>query len=509
MLALLAAGAAAAVLLTNEPGDVSNPDVAFDVPTPTTPAGGSTLTSTAPSAPERSAADAFRWPTYGYDDARTKYLPLAEPLRPPFAERWKLGGSILLEFPPLVIGRSLYLLKNNGALYSIDRASGDVRWKSKLGYLAASSPAYAGNTLFDVLLQRGKGVKAGRIIATQASTGRTRWSRPLPSRSESSPLVHDGTVIFGTEDGTVYGVRASDGFTRWRYKADGAVKGAPAYADGKVIVADYAGKVHALDADTGRQLWEVGTSGARFGLGSGTFYATPAIAYGRVYIGNTDGFVYSFSTRDGKLAWRTKTGGFVYGSAAVAQVPGGRPMVYVGSYDRSFYALDARTGAVRWKEPAGGRVSGAATVVGDLVFFSTLEKRTTALGARTGAPVWRTGRGGFTPVVSNGRGIFLVGFTTLYGLDGRPPADSAVVRAARRRAVGRRVARERRAERRALARRVAARRRAVRRRNALRRSGARVCVKGANGKRTCRRPAPLVCLKRSSDGRTICRVRRR
>lgn len=72
--------------------------------------------------------------------------------------------------------------------------------------------------------------------------------------------------------------------------------------------------------------------------------------------------------------------------------------------------------------------------------------------------------------------------------------------------MGRRVARERAAAERALARRVAARRAAVRRRNALRRSGARVCFE-EGGKRTCRRPAPLVCVKAPS-GRTVCRARR-
>ena len=135
-------------------------------------------------------------------------------------------------------------------------------------------------------------------------------------------------------------------------------------------------------------MWSVGTQRRRFGTSSGQFYATPAVAYGRVYIGNTDSNVYSFSAASGKLAWRTGTGGYVYASAAVAQVPGGKPTVYVGSYDARFYALDAKSGKVRWKHKAPGRISGAATVVGDIVYFGDLKSRTTTgLGARTGRKV--------------------------------------------------------------------------------------------------------------------------
>jgi outer membrane protein assembly factor BamB len=138
-----------------------------------------------------------------------------------------------------------------------------------------------------------------------------------------------------------------------------------------------------------------------------------------VYVGNTDGNVYSYAADDGALAWRRSTGGYVYSTAAAAKVPGGTPTVYVGSYDGSLYALDARTGAVRWRHRAEGKISGAATVIGDLVFYSTLTHHTTALGANTGRKVWSTKRGAFNPVVSDGRRIFLNGYTNLYGLDAR------------------------------------------------------------------------------------------
>ena len=111
----------------------------------------------------------------------------------------------------MLCGRSLYLLKNNGALYKISRLTGRVRWKAKLGYLAASSPACAGAASTRSCSRAARGSRPGASMALDAKNGRVRWSRKLPSRAESSPLVDSGRLYFGTEDGTVYALRARDG----------------------------------------------------------------------------------------------------------------------------------------------------------------------------------------------------------------------------------------------------------------------------------------------------------
>jgi outer membrane protein assembly factor BamB len=497
------AGVTAAILNSREPGDFSNPDVEFKAQ--------DTSPKPAPKKPG-SRSDSFTWPVYGYNKARTRYLPLAKPFRPPFAERWTRGGGVLLEFPPALGGRSLFLLKDDGMLQAISRKTGRIRWRRNLGHLAASSPAYARGVVYVTLLERGRGVKAGRVVALSAKDGRTRWSVRLKSRSESSPLVDRGRLYFGTESGLVYALGIGHGSVIWTHKAHGAVKGGLALDGGRLFLATYGGNVEALRPSDGRLLWRKGTSGGRFGLRSGNFYATPSAAFGRLYVGNTDGFVYSFAQSDGRLAWRKKTGGYVYSAAAVANVPGTRPTVYVGSYDRHIYALDARSGSVIWKHYTEGRVSGGVVLLGDLLFYSTLARTTTALRAKDGRQLWFTRRGGFNPVVSTGRGIFLVGYTNLYGLDGRPPKTGpqaikdrkAREAAARRRSMFRRIMRRQEARNR----RVLARRAAIRRRNALIARGGRLCVT-KNGRARCYTPRPLFCTKRKSDGRTICRAYRR
>ena len=142
--------------------------------------------------------------------------------------------------------------------------------------------------------------------------------------------------------------------------------------------------------------------------------------------------------RSGKLAWSHGTGGYVYASPAVAQVPGGRPLVYAGSYNGRFYALDARSGREVWSRGGNGKISGGATVIGDIVYYADLGKRlTVGLDARNGRKVYEHERGSYNPVVSDGRTIFLTGYHVLYAL--REP--TAEVKKARKTAAAARAAR--------------------------------------------------------------------
>ena len=412
VVALVAAGG---VFALTRPRNVSNPDVAFraEDPTPTaTPTPTPEPEGQRKRAERRDPLDSFEWPVYGYTNDRRRYLP-ADGIRPPFKRLWTVDADALLEFSPVLAGRWLYLLDDDGYLWSIAKDSGRVRWKRRMGVLAASSPAYHDGRLYITVLARAKG-QPGRVAALRARTGKVLWSRPLASRTESSPVVDDGRVYFGTENGTVYALRARDGNTAWTYQAAGAVKGGLALDAGRLYFGDYGGQMHAVRQGSGRRIWRVGTSGATFGLSSGQFYSTPAVAYGRVYIGNTDSNVYSFSADDGRLAWRHGTGGYVYGSPAVARVPGGRPAVYVGSYDGTFYALDARSGGVLWSHREGGTISGGSTVVGGVVYYSNNRLRTTTgLSARSGRVIVRLKRGAFNPVISDTARLYVTGSTTL------------------------------------------------------------------------------------------------
>jgi outer membrane protein assembly factor BamB len=404
--ALVAVGVAVYFLFVKAPGDVSHPNVEFTAP--------QTATTPAEPPPPQHRDTGYDWPLYGYDAARTRYLSGVR-LRPPFARVWTLPGSHLIEFQPVLASGRIFFQKNNGELYSVSAQTGHVKWRRRIGGLSASSPAATGGKVYAVANQGGiEGSGRARLVAMDVRSGKVRWAKRLASASESSPLATNGRVYVGSQDGTVYCLLATSGRVVWRYRAGGAVKAAPALSQGRLYFGAYGGGVTALRAKNGSVLWRSGTSGLSFGR-AGNFYATPAVAFGRVYLGNTDGRVYSFAASSGRLAWAHSTGGYVYAAPAVANVPGMKPAVFIGSYSGRFMALDARSGGVIWSRSAGGTVSGAASVIGSVVYFSTLSgRRTYALGAKTGRTLWSLGRGAFNPAISDGKRIYITGYSSVY-----------------------------------------------------------------------------------------------
>jgi outer membrane protein assembly factor BamB len=407
---ILAGGALTAYLYEkHRTGNIYHPQAAFvPQPTPTLPTKGQ---------------DRFAWPLYGYTKNHTRFYPASANMRPPFRTVWTHGGNALLEFPPVMFGNRIFQLGDDAVMHAIDKYTGIDLWSKRLGALSASTPAVSGNTVYATVLSRSPGAQAGRVVALNTITGHIRWSRNLPSRCESSPLLDKGKLFFGSQNGTVYALSARNGGVLWTYHAAGAVKASPSLSNGLLYFGDYSGELQAVRESNGRRVWASGSGGAV--LGSGTFYSTPAVMYGRVFLGNTDGRVYAYDASSGKLDWAVQTGAYVYASPALTNAPGLGPTIYLGSYNGTFYALNARSGRIEWQYHEGGRISGSATIVGRILYFADLgTHRTIGLGISTGKAVFSMGTGSFDPVITDGHYLYLTGNTGLYALAPKPPAPT-------------------------------------------------------------------------------------
>lgn len=365
------------------------------------------------------------WPLYGYDRARTRYLP-AKGLKPPFQKKWRYTDGPLLEFPPVIAAGRLFFVDNSGYAIALDADSGKQLWKRRIGRLNASSPAYSKGRLYIVNLV------PGHVVKLNARNGKVLWKRPLPGRAESSPVVVGRSVYFGCEDGNLYSLSTKNGNVRWATGLGGPVKSAPAYYGGVLYVGDYGGYMNAVRAKNGELVWQSDSLGQGFGT-SGAFYSTPAVAFGRVFAGNNDTRVYSFDRRDGTIAWTYSTGGYAYSGPAVAKTPHTGPTVYIGSFDGNVYALNAEDGEPRWIRSAGGSIIGSLVAIGDIVYAAEFDDTsTTGYAMKGGRTVFRYPRGTYTPVVSDGRRIYLVGYSSITALQPfkykRSLADRVVAR---------------------------------------------------------------------------------
>jgi len=390
---LIVAGGALAYELLKRPADVHNSSAAF-----------------VPQKPPKPKAKTVNWPMFGLNPARTRYLP-AKGIKPPFRKLWRYTERPLLEFPPIYVGGKLYAVNNNGTAFALDADTGKVLWERSIGRLNASSPTYYRHRLYIVNLV------PGHIVKLDAKTGKTIWKRSLPGRAESSPVVIDRTVYFGCEDGRLFALSTVSGNERWSTSLGGPIKAAPAYYGGTLYVGDYGGYMNAVDAKTGKIRWQSSSLGQGF-VTSGQFYSTPAVAFGRVYSGNNDGRVYSFDISDGELAWSYSTGGYAYSGPTVANTQHSPPTVFIGSFDGNVYALDAKDGGLRWSRSAGGQVIGSLSAVGDIVYVAEFsDGSTSGFMMRSGKKVFEYPYGTYTPVISDGRHIYLTGYSSITALE--------------------------------------------------------------------------------------------
>jgi len=389
---LVIAGAAVAVyLVTKRPADVSNSHAAF-----------------VKQKRVKKKPETLNWPMYGYDPARTRYLPV-KGLNPPFGgSLWSFQAGKLLEFQPIVVHGTIYFMDKDATFYALNVHGGHIEWKGNIGTLNASSPAYWNGRLYAVNLE------PQQAVALTAKKGKVLWRTPLPGRSESSPLIHNGKVIFGCESGDIFALDAKTGKVRWTVHTGGAVKGALAYDHGTLFADNYAGEVWSIDAGNGHVNWTAHTQGGGF-LHGGGVYSTPAVAFGRVYLGGLDGRVYSFVEKTGALAWSHSTGAEVYSSPAVADTPHAPPTVFIGSEDKHFYALDAKTGAVRWDHFINGIILGSPSVVDRTVYVSGIGPNIGTFGyaVNKGQQVFSNSEGEYNPVISDGKRIYLTGTSTI------------------------------------------------------------------------------------------------
>jgi outer membrane protein assembly factor BamB len=357
------------------------------------------------------------WPYFGRVPERTHYLPAqAGLLDPPLKQLWQINTHALIEFPPAIHDGVAYVINKYGNARAVRLRDRKVLWKvenrpSDKGVPNfVTSPVYYEGRVYGAFL-------GGEVVAGDAADGHTVWRRKLPGHLESSPMAAAGTLYLGTDDTDVVALRASDGAPRWRTDLPAAIKASPSFHDGRLYVADYESSMYGLNASTGQMIWRANTSKAP-PYGHGGFFSSPAIGFGRVYAARDDGTVFALDEKTGKVAWSFDTGGPVYGSPSLAEVPGTPPTVYIGAENGRFYALDAATGKPRWSYDVGGPVPGTAVVIGRTVYTSSFKTgKTIGLHAITHKKVFEMKQAGYTPMVSDGKQLYLVGYFVVVGLE--------------------------------------------------------------------------------------------
>ena len=365
------------------------------------------------------------WTLFGRIPARTHYLAAPERFNPPLRRVWSFNTRGLIEFPPAVHRGIAYVANKYGDVRAVDLTTRKVVWdlgkqRRDIGPPSdVTAPVYAEGRVFVAY-------EGGALVAIDAGSGRIDWKRDLRSRLESSPIVIDGRLYIGTDKTDLVALEARERQGALALQQPGADQGQPQLRRGAnlrrrlprddVRARDGFGQGR-LDSRTRRGPGRVAAAGSTHLPPSPTGASTPRATTA----------ASSPSTRgSGRISWTFLTGGPVYGSPAVARVPGTPPTVYIGSYDSHLYALDARTGRQEWRFDVGGPIPGTATVIGHTVYTSSFKTgKSIGIDVRTHRKNFSFDSPGYTPMISDGRNLYLVGYFTLHALRPHPVSSSA------------------------------------------------------------------------------------
>lgn len=251
-----------------------------------------------------------------------------------------------------------------------------------------ASPASPESSVVEVLAGDEWPVFRGTLSATGLVRGRLR-KRPsqrwiFTAENDSfvaTPVVGNGTVYLGSENGLFFAVDLQTGKERWRWQSPAGIVAPAGYHEGRVYVGDVNGGFHCLDAVTGSVVWQM-EAGAE--IDGGPSFARLSSGRSVVIFGSQDTYLYCVEADSGKPVW--KAGGqdqirctppVVQGRTFVAGCDGklhiltveeGREvgaidlegptgctpavvgsLAYVGTENGVFFALDWEKNVVRWR----------------------------------------------------------------------------------------------------------------------------------------------------------------
>ncbi len=193
---------------------------------------------------------------------------------------------------------------------------------------------------------------------------------PTGSHSQSTPIVVNGYVYFGSTDGYVYCLSDSKGKLKWSYKTEGAITNSPIYYNDRLYVASNDGYLYELDPVTGEFI--------DYAEINGSVIYNPVITDNGIFVcgveqsDKRDEGIVAINLSTKKTIWTYSTVSHIVSD--ITYYGGGYEggMVFFGAENAYYYALNATTGKLLWAfDTTNSSDLYGATVYDDKVYFGT------------------------------------------------------------------------------------------------------------------------------------------
>lgn len=270
-----------------------------------------------------------------------------------------------------------------------------LKWTFPISRPANSSPVVADGRVY-------VGTDDGKVLAIDPGSGDEVWSRDVGAGVGAPPTVHDGRLYVGDEDGTLHCLAAADGEPLWTYPTDGEIAGAANWAyvtddEGeahlRILVGSWDFHLHCVDAD-GKRVWAYETENYVNG--------TPAVVNGVAVFGGCDRNVYAVAVADGSERERVDTGSYI-----AASVAADGSEAYVGHFGGRVVRVDLEAGEIVWEYGEGDKpFFSAPALAGDRIVIGSRDDHVHCFARDNGERLWTFRTGGMvdaSPVICDGK----------------------------------------------------------------------------------------------------------
>ena len=310
--------------------------------------------------------------------------------------------------PPVIAGKTLYVLDAKGTIRAIETETGRTKWKKtvlperkkipkedrrgrfdagwrgvfRLGFGAARE-GYGGGLAISggrLYLVSGYGLAA----ALNINTGEELWRTYTPTPIHSTPSIADGRMFAVTQDDELYAFDTDTGEVLWTYQGISeparilAASSPTVY--GEIVVAPFAsGELVALRVQNGREMWTESLT-RQAGMTAlaelNDIAGAPVIFDRTVFAISHSGLLAAVDMRSGTRLWSRQVGGINMPWLAGDNI-------FVVTNEGQVSALSRHDGRVLWvhdlpryrkEKKRKGRISWAGPVLagGKLVLVSSL-----------------------------------------------------------------------------------------------------------------------------------------
>lgn len=275
----------------------------------------------------------------------------------PPTELWQFETDGEVQSSPTVYDDSIYVGSNDGALYAVNRDTGEERWAFPTGGAVKSSPTVFGGTVF-------VGSDDGTVYAIDRETGTPRWQYHTDASIAGAPIIFNLTLYVASADGRVLALDLQDQTPVWTVETDGEIVSSPLVVDNMVFVGSTDRTLTAISAPTGEINWRFETKGE--------IQTPPVASEQEIYIGDRTGTIYALTRADGEEIARLETVDGS-GSATSPLTTVGETVVFGNQFGRIFAArVQSDMKGILWKHEGMFGIQGAPAIANNRVYIGDM-----------------------------------------------------------------------------------------------------------------------------------------